>query len=164
VVPAGLSPGESDQLVFVTRDERDTASIDIADYNAFAQAQARLNTTLTGVGVSYYAVASTAAVDANVTGSVPIYLLDGTTKIADGFGDLWDGSIDARLDSDQFDDMVNPVSHVWTGSDITGNVFLPGLGGVSGIINGTTGSFGSGWIFSSINQLLTTEFPFYAIS
>src|SRR5687768_14537876 len=100
-VPPGLNPGDMYHLAFVTRDERDATSSDITVYNAFVQVQAALNPTLTGtdMGVLWNAIGSTASVNArdNAPVAAAVYLLDGT-KIADDFGDIWDGSIDSVLD------------------------------------------------------------------
>ena len=106
VVPADLNPGDPYHLVFVTQGMRDGTSAAIADYDAFVNAEAALNPSVTGTGVQWYAIASTASVSARdhavVGANVPVYLLDGTTKIADGYADIWDGSIDSTIDVDQF--------------------------------------------------------------
>ena len=60
IVPAGLNPGDSYQLIFLTAGTRTAGDSTIGSYNDFVQAQAELNPTLTGtdVGVTYTAVAS----------------------------------------------------------------------------------------------------------
>lgn len=123
-VPTGLSPGNHYYLAFVTRDSRDGTSTNIADYNAFAQNQAALDPSLTGTdrGVTWNALASTAANNAfnNLAiGAFPVYLVDGTTKIATGGADLWDGSILSPLDIDQFGHIA-ANSQVFTGSNTNG--------------------------------------------
>lgn len=67
IIPAGLNPGDTYHLVFVTDGTRDAMSINIEDYNDFVQAEAALNPAITGtdIGVQYHAIASTATVDAS---------------------------------------------------------------------------------------------------
>jgi hypothetical protein len=100
-VPAGLSPGDTYQLVFVTAGLTDALSTDIADYNNFVQTQAALNPTMTGTdsGVTYSAIGSTLAVDANDNAlvSAPVYLVDGSALVATSFIDFWDGTLDQAL-------------------------------------------------------------------
>ena len=50
VVPTGINPGDTYQLVFVTAGTIDalSQSPDIADYHDHAQAQAALNPSMTG--------------------------------------------------------------------------------------------------------------------
>jgi hypothetical protein len=122
VVPTGLSPGSKYYLAFVTQGTHNAVSTNIADYNSFAQSQAALNPSLTGTneGVTWKALGSTASVSAVSNlglGEFPIYLLNGMTKIADGVSDLWDGSIDAALNRNQFLGTVDDFVLTGTGSD-----------------------------------------------
>ena len=65
LVPDGLQPGDMYHLVFVTEGTRDATSIDIADYNAFVQAEAeRSEATTENFGIDWFAIGSTAMVDA----------------------------------------------------------------------------------------------------
>jgi len=135
VAPAGLSPGDKYQLAFVTLGTRDAMSSNIADYNAFVQAEAALNPGLTGTnaGVTWSAIASTPTVDARdnavVGANTPVYLIDGTTKVADGFSDMWDLNIDSAINVDQFNQAATPL-YIWTGSQFFGTgSFMFELGG-----------------------------------
>ena len=96
VVPAGLSPGDTYHLAFVTHGTTNATSYNIDDYNSFVQAQTALNPSLTGthMGVVYKAIGSTIEKAANVNALVsgPVYLLNGT-KIVDDFADMWDGRV-----------------------------------------------------------------------
>ena len=86
VVPDGLQAGDMYHLVFVTEGTRDATSIDIADYNAFVQAEAeRSGATTENFGIDWFAIGSTAMVDArdNAVVEAPVYLLDGT-RVSDG--------------------------------------------------------------------------------
>jgi hypothetical protein len=181
IVPTGLTPGDKYYLAFVTRDGRNATSTNIADYNSFAQAQAALNPSLTGtdVGVTWKALGSTASVSALTNlglGEFPIYLLDGTTKIADGATDLWDGSLDNALDLTQF--LVSPFASVFTGTNANGTA--AGTGGSWALGTTTvTNVFGdndlwvsvglsfqtnSNWLNSSGISQPNGNRPFYAFS
>jgi hypothetical protein len=167
-VPLGLNPGDMYHLAFVTRDRLDATSFEIADYNAFVQAQAALNPSLTGtdMGVEWHAIASTPSVAArdNTFVEAPVYRLDGV-KIADGFADIWDGTLDASLSVTQF---VLPSEFLrsWTGtffSDGTQiSVFALGVSGgtpITGVIQATT----SARVSSSVDDPAFLH-AFYALS
>ena len=165
VIPVGLNPGDPYHLVFVTRGFRDAASSDIADYNTFVNTEAALNPSLTGtdVGVQWFAIASTGAVDArdNAVVSAPVYQIDGSIKVADGSGDMWDGSIDNRISLDQFE--MTLFGLPWTGSGTTGVESPLGALGDPNARTGDTGEFTTDWISDS--TLPTTELlPLYALS
>lgn len=64
-VPPGLNPGDEYHLVFVTEGTRDATSHDIADHNAFVQAEAeREGATTEDFGIHWFAIGSTATVNA----------------------------------------------------------------------------------------------------
>ena len=92
-VPTDLNPGDPYVLAFVSSTVRDGTSSNIGDYNNFVQGLADTAGIGQAQGLTWKAIASTATVDArdNVGnfGNVPVYLLDGTTVIADSFSDLW---------------------------------------------------------------------------
>ena len=104
-VPPILKVGDKFRLLFVTSGERDPASSDIADYNAFVQAAAAEGRSgIRAYSSQFRVLGSTAAVSAldntatNYTSSnlgVPIYWLDGP-RAADEYGDFYDGSWDHR--------------------------------------------------------------------
>ena len=124
-LPTSVTPGSPYHLMFVTQDGRDAASANIADYNAFVNAQAALNPTLTGadVGVTYFAVGSTGAIDAraNALVTAPVYNFN-DQKIADSFTDIWDGALDAPVAFDQF--VAGGFPDMFTGSDNAGFAIL----------------------------------------
>ena len=174
-VPPGLSPGDKYHLAFVSRDGRDALSANIMDYNNFVMAQAALNSSLTGtdMGVSWFAIASTPAVDARdnavIGANVPIYLLDGT-KIASGYADVWgDQSLDAPLNVTQFG-VQTLETMTWTGSEPSGqeNVIIPSgsvaLGGplaAAGLGNPQVSIFTWNWSGTDFKERLH---PLYALS
>jgi len=174
IVPVGLNPGDTYHLVFVTSGGRDATSSDIDDYNDFVQAQAALSPAITGtdLGVQYFAIASTETVDAidNAPISGPVYLTDGTTLVATGSADMWDGFLLSTLNKTQYGG-IHTENHVWTGTlsnGLKGGAGNPGifyLGSTSppvvgaGINTHTTSLWTAGTFFSPDNIL-----PFYAIS
>ncbi len=151
VTNAPWAAGDTYHIVFVSSTFRDPASGDIADYNAHVQNAANA----AGLGdVSWYAIASTnidhggtATVDARdntstnpgTNGSgVGIFLIDGTTKIADDYNDLWDMSIDNPINLTENNTTYSPpltspfggFGGVWTGTTADGlNRIQAALGG-----------------------------------
>ncbi len=139
IVPVGLNPGDTYHLVFVTSGGRDATSSDIDDYNDFVQAQAALSPAITGtdLGVEYLAIASTATVDAidNAPISGPVYLTDGTTLVATGSADMWDGFLLNTLNKTQYGG-IHTEDHVWTGT--LGNGLKGGAGNPGNLYLGST--------------------------
>lgn len=170
VVPAGLSPGDKYHLVFVTDGTIDALSSNIDDYNDFVQSEAELNPSLTGtdVGVQWSALASTPGVNARdnavVGANTPVFLLDGTTKLADGFNDFWDQFLLAPVDIDQYNQQV-PTTLVWTGSMANGmgsaTFELGGSGQAT--VQGSTQFSNTFWFFNSSSDP-NNEAPLYALS
>jgi hypothetical protein len=155
-VPPGLQPGDTFQWVFVSTGLHDALSSDINDYNTFVQSQANLNVDLTGI--TFKAIGSTLTVDArdNALVSAPVYRLDGV-NVATGFTDLWDGSLNAPISVNQFNQVITVAnSAVHTGSDNAGvkhtHRYLGTTIGVSGgtlvVIGGDALSFAGNWIFT----------------
>lgn len=173
VTPVGIGSGDSYRLIFRTSIGRDATSTDISDYNAFVTSVANAVTELAALGTTWSAIASTSTVDArDNTGTnpttdgagVPIYLLNGTTKIADDYADFWDGSIDSFLNVNE-NGALQTGNSVWSGSNGDGTAATYAhLGtiysyGHAGLPNATN----SGWIAASA-PILTTELTFFAIS
>jgi hypothetical protein len=133
--PLGLEPGDHFRLLFVSEGTRDATSAVIGDYNAFVSSEALLPSSLVrDLEAQWFAIASTADVsaientgtDPSPTG-VPIYLVDGVTRVADNYDHWWDG------ESNGFDWLLNPpnltqngaaplngVNNVWTGTSFFG--------------------------------------------
>ncbi|MFC1805604.1 PEP-CTERM sorting domain-containing protein [Planctomycetota bacterium] len=150
VTSAAWAGGDQYRLVFVSSTRTNALSGDIAYYNAHVQAAA--NAAGLG-GVTWNAIASTSAahggtatVDARDNTStnftvtpvgMGIILSDGTTKIADNYTALWDGSIDNRLDRDEngavvpdHDGPYGAWKSVWAGTTGSGtNRGAAALGG-----------------------------------
>ncbi len=143
--------GDQYRLAFVTSTAVPSTSHDIAFYNTHVQNAANA----AGLGsVTWNAIASTSTADggfANVdardnTGTNPsldpvgvgIFLVDGTTKIADGYSDLWDGDIDNPIGTTELNTAYDApdgspfgtFEGVWTGTDQFGvNRGVAALGG-----------------------------------
>jgi len=64
-VPVGLAPGDSYQLAFVTSATTNATSSDINSYNSFVQAAADAAGIGSSEGVTWSAIASTSAINAN---------------------------------------------------------------------------------------------------
>jgi hypothetical protein len=169
--PTGLNPGDQYRLAFVTSSQRDPLSSNIADYNAFVTAAASTQAALVALGTVWTAIASTNSVDArDNTGTnpfnaahadVPIYLLDGTTKIADNNADLWDGSLDHALSVNETGG--NGPLTVRTGTEADGTATPIGSGGALGTPGATLIGFstasGADWIAAStLSQTVTLHF------
>ncbi|MDP6563772.1 MAG: hypothetical protein QF578_03020 [Alphaproteobacteria bacterium] len=127
--PAGIGPGDQYRLAFVTSLTMNPQSSDIADYNDFVTSVANGVAELAALGTTWTAIGSTASVDArdntstnpNTDGvGVPIYLLDGTTKIADDYADLWDGHIAGAIAVYETGAPYAGADVVWTGTDNDG--------------------------------------------
>ena len=131
-VPASLNVGDEFRLLFVTSGERDPASSDIADYNAFVQAAAAEGRAgIRAYSLQFRVLGSTADVSARGnTATHPdddgpgeeIWWLNGP-KAADDYGDFYNGSWDHRDPGrDEDGDAVNfsTTDNVYTGSRVNG--------------------------------------------
>ena len=120
-VPAGLSPGDKYQLVFNSSSVTTGTSSNINTYNNVAQAAANGAGIGSSVGVTWKAIASTASIDARnnavVGANTPVYNMN-LGKVADGFADMWDGTIDTTLNLDEFGNSNS--GDAWTGSTSAG--------------------------------------------
>ena len=101
LVPAGLSAGDTFRLLFLSSTRRNATSTDIEVYNAFVQNRAAAgHADIREYGAGFRVVGCTAATDARdntrTTGQgVPIYWLGGN-RLADDYGDFYDGSWTTR--------------------------------------------------------------------
>jgi len=158
-IPVGLNPGDTYRLAFVTSTTTTATTNNISFYNNFVNNIGLAATGITG----WTAIASVNNTDARDntntnfttdTGTA-IYLLDGTTKIADHNADLWDSSIDAALNIDESgSSVVN--NRVWSGTASDG-IKAPsfGLGGGADgtVLLGLSAISQTGWIFNAIDNI-----------
>jgi len=175
--PAGLNPGDEYRLVFVTEGKRDGLSSSIVDYNAFVTDEAiEPNSIVNGLATDWFAIGSTDDEDAientdtdpsppGETG-VPIYLVDGQTRVADHYDDLWNGDLLHPLHLTQYGiALENTHNNVWTGTDYYG--VAGGFGGPLGTLTPSLGasiSPVSRWINNNFTSSASETKSFYAIS
>ena len=122
--PAGLQPGDSFRLLFVTSTKRNTEPKDIAYYNEFVERAADKNPNLEPY--QFRALGSTADVDARDNTNtaagegMPIYWVGGD-KVADDYADFYDGTWDSYVAKDEQGNTVPPDGlRVSTGSNNDG--------------------------------------------
>lgn len=166
-LPSSLLFGQKYYLAFVTSGSISGTSANVADYDAFVQAQANLNGlgTISGVPVTWKALVSTPSVNAithlGISGSTPIFRLN-DVQIASGSADLWDGSLAAALSVDQFGNTLT-LGTAWTGTQDNGLAYPTfELGTSTPIIGGPTGTT-SVWLVAGSSPNSNT-FRVYAFS
>jgi hypothetical protein len=172
-VPAGLNPGDTYQLIFVTSGSRDATSNNIEVYNDFVNDQAALNSTVTGadIGVTYKAIASTGDLNTPLVNAIdnapvlgPVYNMAGEL-IADDSADFWDGNINLPIQYNQFGAATS--TNVWTGTyaDGTpnGEFGLRFLGSYQSPLVGYSWLGADRWTVGGWT-VKTDSYPFYAIS
>ena len=107
--PSGLNVGEEFRLMFMGKNSRAADSTDIAVYDAYVQGRIAAigHSEIKAYASHFKVLGSTAAVNARThtgttgTAGIPIYWLNGQ-KVADNYGDFYDGSwtnaLSARLE------------------------------------------------------------------
>jgi hypothetical protein len=163
----GLAPGETYHYLFVTDGVRDATSSNIADYNAFVNAEAVSGASVFAAdGLNWSAVGSTNAVDArdNTVVSGKVFLPDGTL-LALSFADFWDGSLSAAPNRSQSLAAFNiNTGIVFSGSEADGTSASPdALGSISAATVGRSVNAGSGWIREGFVST-ALSFHLYALS
>ena len=171
VTPVGLNPGDTYRLAFVTSTTTVATSNDVNYYNNFVDT---LGFAATGIS-GWTAIVSTANdsgtgiiardntnTDFNTDIGTAIYLLDGTTNIADNNLDLWDGTLDNALNIDETGVSI-ASGFAWTGTRADGGTQF-GLGSVTGISTGGFLQFTSPAWNSAELRPNTQAYRLYAIS
>ena len=164
-IPSDLNPGDEYHVAFITFSGQNATSSDIDVYNTFVQGQAEQSGADTETwGISWFAFASTATVDAKdnipVT-TAPIYLLT-DVRMADNATDLWDGSIQTNLSINQFGS-AESSQNVWTGTGSDGTGSPTATLGTSDPRHGFSSVVDSKWI-SFGDEPGTNLRAFYAVS
>ncbi|MGK7945107.1 MAG: PEP-CTERM sorting domain-containing protein [Microcystaceae cyanobacterium] len=170
LVPDDLKIGDEYRLVFVTDEMRDALSTNITDYNQFVTDDVRRSVLATELRRArltpdWFAIASTADISAREntsttgTGGVPIYLITGE-RIADNYGDLWDGSIQTEIDTTPDNSVVN--DSVWTGTNTNGSG--RDVLGSSQVTFGSADFANSSWVFRGTFLDEGASIRFYGIS
>jgi hypothetical protein len=170
VLPAGLNPGDSYRLAFVTSATITAEFTDINVYNTFVNNLTNGVAELSALSLSWTAIASTSGVDARdntntnpgTSTGAPIYLLDGVTMIANDNTDLWDDDIGAPLNIDENGNVV-AATQAWTGSNTDGTGRVGQELGSPLAISGDTNLSNFFWI-TLTSHPRTTSWRMYAIS
>ena len=148
--PTGVASGGKFRLLFVTSNRRDARSTNIAHYNSFVQARAANgHAAIQNYGKGFRVLGSTQAVNARANTcsrssdtDAAVYWLNGT-KVADNYGDMYDGSWDSNADRIESGNSNTAVtSRVWTGTNNNGTTdsfnYLGGFSPAFGTSNSPT--------------------------
>ena len=168
LIPAGVKPGDSFRLLFVTSNVRNPDSQDISSYNEFVEAVADRNPNLEPY--QFRVVGSTANTDARdntkTTGTgFPIYWVGGD-KVADNYSDFYDGTWDSYAAKNEQGNAIVP-SVIATGSKNDGTRTQQYLGEKEWI---TYGSLSDGHVLQDTTNALAPNISrwrpahYYALS
>lgn len=105
--------GDPYRLMFVSSEKTDATSKDLGTYDTFVTDLAKK----AGIGGSWRVFTGevhTRTDPKKDPGNIPVFLIDGKTKIADNYDDLWDSNIDA------------PINRTETGEVLTEGVVFGG--------------------------------------
>ena len=126
LMPTGLTAGDQFRLIFISSTRRDAVPTDIAEYNAFIQGLAAAgHTEIQAYSAGFSVVGCTSDTDAThntgTTGTgVPIYWLNGdlnNAKVADDYGDFYDGDWDEERANKNRDESGNNGRHTSTSTN-----------------------------------------------
>jgi len=172
--------GDNYRFAFFTSAKTTAESADISTYNTWVQGLANATTVYDigeDEGVTWKAIGSTDAVDARdntstnptVDGSGhAIFLLDGSTVVANDYNDLWDGDIQHIIDlTEQGDvDTYWPFTGTYTdGTEAPGHAFSQGALGDGGEIHQGRSDVTTEWIWRMWTSApATSELQMYALS
>lgn len=162
-LPAGLKPGDTYHLIFVTQIGRDSQSADITVYDSFVQSQANTSATLAALKLKWFVLGSSPSVDAidHIALEGPVFRLDGK-RVAKGSADLFDGAIENTISINQHGDSHIPQV-VWTGTGSNGKKSLPFGNGSTDVLVGYNPNVDGRWISYSTGRPWSTTY-FYAVS
>ena len=129
VEPAGLNPGDTYHVIFVSSTTRDATSADILDYDAHVNAAADGAGIGSGIGLDWRALGSTTSVSAydhlsplfSDPDNTPIYNQNGDL-VATSLNDLFSGgALDGPILYDE--NGVELITLVWTGTFRFGDAY-----------------------------------------
>ena len=163
--------GDTYRLIFISSTAHNAVSTNINDYNNFVQTLANS----AGLGsVNWYVIGSTQTVNARTNtltrvGDVdgPMFLLDGTTRVANNNADLWDASIWNVINIDENKNLHG--AQIFTGTNSDGNASTNRwLGSTTDVLvtvgrNNPASDTGSYWM-SVWRNPPTHTYSFYAMS
>ena len=165
LVPEGLRAGDGFRLLFVTSSTRNSEPTDIDEYNQFVEGAANQNPAL--APYEFRVVGSTEDVGARVNtgttgdGGVPIYWVGGE-KVADDYGDFYDGTWDSLAAKNQQGEDNTP-GVIATGSNNNGTRTHRFLGQGEWT---TYGNLSEGNVLRSTNNIVAWHSPvhYYGLS
>ena len=173
LTPTGLIGGDKFRLLFITYTGHSSANTDIENYNAYVQSQANAGNAHAAIKpYSYWfrVLGSTEDVSARdntmTTGAgAPIYWMGGD-KVADNYGDFYDGSWDSEMSSGRAGIPSSSAYALWTGTENNGTrASANGVYQTLGTASVRIGSLnGSGDPLSSLNTIPGTNYHYYALS
>ena len=167
VQPAGLDRGDPYRLVFITHGATDPLSSDVQVYNDFVTAEAaKIGSIVRNLDTNWYAIVSSTSVNARTNtktdptpaglNGTPLYLVDGVTRIARNYDDLWDANIEAPVGLSQFGALpaggIHPL-FAWTGSREDGTAYVgfqPFTVGTGSVVGGFGTSTDHYWTSASL--------------
>ena len=127
--PSGVDAGGKFRLLFVSSARRDAQSTNIADYNSFVQARARVgHAAIRRYDKGFRVLGSTQTVNARANTctqssdtDAAVYWLNGA-KAADDYADFYDGSWDSErgLVREREPRTPDGITRTWTGTDNNG--------------------------------------------
>jgi len=185
--PTGLNPGDRFRIAFVTgTTTADISSTDITSYNLFVNTAAG-GATYNGSAVNFYAIGSTATVNAydnihSTTMNDPVYLAGGALVAPSitGANGLWSGVLVNRIATDIDGTVVSPDGDgndrfVFTGTLVDGTASSEPLGhyqpafyytpgGFVASLGQATGYTDAAWIDSGSSNSPGFPFSLYGIS
>ncbi|MHC4740453.1 MAG: M60 family metallopeptidase, partial [Planctomycetota bacterium] len=170
---APWAEGDTYRFAFFTSATTNAVSADISTYNAWVQGLANASTAYNigaSDGATWKVIGSTPTVDArdntatntgvNGTGEA-IFLLDGSTVVANDYADLWDGEIQNIIDLTE--QGITYTWWPWTGTNLSGTANRP-LGNGGDVAQGRS-DITTEWIWR-VNTWdpPTTQHNMYALS
>jgi len=179
--PTGLNPGDRFRIAFVTRTTTTGSSSDITSYNLFVNTAAG-GATYNGSAVTFYAIGSTATVNAydnirSTTMNDPVYLAGGALVAPSitGANGLWSGALVNRIATDIDGTVVN--TSVYTGTLVDGTASSNPLGYLypgdpdndipaefRASVGNTTGGTDAAWIRNGGSSTASVRRSLYGIS
>lgn len=175
LIPAGLNPGDTYRIIFVTTTKTAATSNNINTYNNLVSAEAAADTGLNGLGTTWAALASTASVNARA--NVGLSNADATTMffntagqliatgVLNGVTGLFGGPTTTHNAVFAYaDGSVNPNAVVWTGTDANGSSSFSLGDPFHAVKVGHSGVLDASWTADVAPDLDTTLNSLYGIS
>ena len=179
IVPPGLDAGAQYRILFVTNGKRNAEATGMNTYNTFVRNQKSAATGDPFADITFNVLGSTQAVDARCNtqthtadaqcpgrarvDDVPIYYYKGE-KVADDYGDLYDGSWGSQEPRDQNGDVIGGANpNVFTGSSANGTAHIAlFFGNASAVRQGRPKTAGNELDVN--NSVPSSQRAFYALS